>query len=208
MEVDINRQDTMKYKGVGALLPAAGMSKRMGDFKPLLPYKSSTIAAHVIAMLKELGISPIVVVTGNRADELENHIINNIDDGDVIFVRNASYMTSQMFDSVKIGLEAIKGKCERILMMPIDYPAIKKDTYEKLLSHKAPLVRPICNERHGHPLIIEETLLDYLIKYNGEGGIKGAAKTLGIDFADVSVDDPGVYMDVDTPAEYASLLKM
>lgn len=194
---------------VGAVLPAAGMARRMGSFKPLLPYKDSTLAEHIICTLEKLGVSPIVVVTGNRADELEEHLKNH----DIIYIRNDAYETSQMFDSVKLGLNAIKGKCSRVLMMPIDYPAIRIDTYEKLIdfsfhSSKSPLVRPICNDRHGHPLIIEETLLDPLINYDGEGGLKGAVCTLGLDFTDVSVDDPGVYMDADTPEDYENLIKL
>ena len=51
---------------------AAGLSSRMGEFKPMLPFGDSTIALHMVTMLKRLGVSPLVVVTGYRAGELED----------------------------------------------------------------------------------------------------------------------------------------
>ena len=59
-------------KKTGAVLVAAGLSSRMGEFKPMLPFGDSTIALHMVTMLKRLGVSPLVVVTGYRAGELDN----------------------------------------------------------------------------------------------------------------------------------------
>ena len=41
-------------------------------FKPLLPVGDSTAIRRIIITLKRAGVSPIVVVTGDKADELEN----------------------------------------------------------------------------------------------------------------------------------------
>ena len=35
-------------KKTGAVLVAAGLSSRMGDFKPMLPFGDSTIALHIV----------------------------------------------------------------------------------------------------------------------------------------------------------------
>lgn len=61
-------------KKTGAVLAAAGLSSRMGDFKPLLPFEDTTIAFHVTSMLRRLGADPVIVVTGYRAEELEDHL--------------------------------------------------------------------------------------------------------------------------------------
>ena len=55
-------------KKTGAVLAAAGLSSRMGDFKPLLPFGDTTIAFHVTSMLRRLGADPVIVVTGYRAE--------------------------------------------------------------------------------------------------------------------------------------------
>ena len=84
----------------GAVLAAAGLSSRMKDFKPMLPFGGSTIAGHIVTMLKDMGISPVIVVTGYRAEELEAHLSY----AGVRFVRNERYRETEMFDSVKLGL--------------------------------------------------------------------------------------------------------
>ena len=54
-----------------AIIVAAGMSSRMGDFKPMLNIGSISIAQRVIATLRQAGVGKIVVVTGYNAAALE-----------------------------------------------------------------------------------------------------------------------------------------
>ena len=53
-------------KRTGAVIAAAGLSSRMGAFKPLLPFGEFSVAGHLVAMLKAEHADPIVVVTGFR----------------------------------------------------------------------------------------------------------------------------------------------
>ena len=72
---------------VGALIVAAGMSKRMGDFKPMLNIGSISVAQRVIATLSQAGVSKLVMVTGYNATVLERHLSGN----GIIFLRNENY---------------------------------------------------------------------------------------------------------------------
>ena len=83
-----------------ALIVSAGMSSRMGDFKPMLSIGSISIAQRVVATFQQAVIRKIVMITGFNAVTLERHLSGN----GVIFLRNEDYETTQMFDSVKIGL--------------------------------------------------------------------------------------------------------
>ena len=86
-------------------------------------------------MLKSLKADPIVVVTGYRAEELEAHL----SDTGVCFVRNNRYRETEMFDSIKIGVKEIEAECERIMIFPIDVPAIRLSTIWKAMMADAPL---------------------------------------------------------------------
>lgn len=110
-------------KSTGAVLAAAGLSSRMGDLKLLLPFGDSTIAFHITSMLRRLGADPVIVVTGYRAEELEDHLKGT----GACFVRNTGYCYTQMFDSVKLGIQAALEGCDRIMVMPMDLPAITDD---------------------------------------------------------------------------------
>ena len=108
----------------GAVITAAGMSSRMGDFKPMLNIGSISIAQRVVATLRQAGVGKIVMVTGYQALQLERHLAGN----GIVFLRNEQYETTQMFDSVKIGLSYIQDKCDRVLFTPEDIPLFTAET--------------------------------------------------------------------------------
>ena len=188
---------------VGAVIVAAGMSSRMGDFKPLLNIGSISIAQRIVATFHQAGISRIVVVTGYNAPLLERHLANN----GLVFLRNENYATTQMFDSARIGLSYLRDKCDRILFTPVDIPLFTALTVTQLLETDAPLCCPVCEGKTGHPLLIDASLVDALVADSGEGGLAGAISRCGIDMLQVEVADPGVLHDADTPAAYEALLR-
>ena len=100
---------------IGAVITAAGMSSRMGEFKPMLSIGTISIAQRVTATLRQAGAEKMVMVTGNNAEELERHLSKSR----VIFLRNENYASTQMFDSAKIGLEYLRGKCDVVLFTPV-----------------------------------------------------------------------------------------
>ncbi|MGH9945077.1 MAG: nucleotidyltransferase family protein, partial [Pyrinomonadaceae bacterium] len=56
---------------LSAVLLAAGRSRRMGAFKPLLPFGDRTVAEVCVDNLRAAGVAEIVVVLGHRAAELQ-----------------------------------------------------------------------------------------------------------------------------------------
>ena len=140
---------------IGALIVAAGMSSRMGEFKPMLSIGSISVAQRVVATLSQSGVSKIVMVTGYNATVLERHLSGN----GIIFLRNEAYETTQMFDSVKIGLSYLMDKCDRILFTPVDVPLFTAKTVKTILDSGAPLAVPMCEGKQGHPILIANELI-------------------------------------------------
>ena len=185
-----------------ALIVAAGMSKRMGEFKPMLSIGSISIAQRVIATLQQSGVSKIVMVTGYNATALERHLSGN----GVIFLRNDHYETTQMFDSVRIGLRYLQGKCDRVLFTPVDVPLFTAGTVKAILDSGAALACPMCEGRQGHPIMIAEPLIQEILLDCGEQGLKGAMDRCSEPLVRIDVEDPGTIRDADTPEDYASLV--
>ena len=185
-----------------ALIVAAGMSKRMGEFKPMLSIGSISIAQRVIATLQQSGVSKIVMVTGYNATALERHLSGN----GVIFLRNDHYETTQMFDSVRIGLRYLQGKCDRVLFTPVDVPLFTAGTVKAILDSGAALACPMCEGKQGHPILIAEPLIQEILLDCGEQGLKGAMDRCSEPLVRIDVEDPGTIRDADTPEDYASLV--
>lgn len=187
----------------GAVIVAAGMSSRMGAFKPMLQIGSISVAKRIISTLRQAGAELVVVVTGNQADILEKHLAKS----GAVFVRNENYATTQMFDSAKIGLEYIKDKCDRVLFTPIDVPLFTAQTVSRLLELDADFAIPVCGSTEGHPLVLKNSIVEAVLDYRGTEGLRGALEFSGATKSQVEVADEGILFDMDTPSDYDELVK-
>ncbi len=189
---------------IGAVIAAAGLSSRMGDFKPLLPFGKACIAYHLVSMLKQADVSPIVMVTGYRGEELEA----SLSDFGIQFVRNRNYASTEMLDSVKLGFDAIRGTCSAVLVMPVDVPAVTLKTVRQIMMEQSPIVRTKCGSRRGHPVKLNAEMMEAVTAYDGKHGLKGFLHTKENLILDVEVSDEGSFLDADTKEEYGRLLQL
>ena len=186
-----------------ALIVAAGMSSRMGDFKPMLNIGSISIAQRVVATFQQAGVEKIVMITGYNATLLERHLAGN----GIVFLRNEEFRTTQMFDSVCIGLRYLKGKCDRVLFTPVDIPLFTAATVRALLETDAPLACPAVDGETGHPTLIAASLFGRILSDSGSDGLRGALERCGAGMTLLPVEDRGILHDADTPEDYKALLK-
>ena len=131
----------------GAVIAAAGLSSRMGAFKPMLEIGDTTAVRRIIAVLRSVGADPVVLVTGHRAEALEAHVA----DLDVICVRNERYRTTDMFDSVSLGMARVRTLCDQFFFTPVDVPLFSPETARALLACGAPLCKPVCGAGTATP---------------------------------------------------------
>lgn len=188
--------------GNGAVITAAGIASRMGEFKPLLPMGEETVIDGVIRTLRQAGVEKIVVVTGYCREMLEQHLFS----AGVMFVHNERFAQTQMFDSVKLGLKALGESCQKILITPADVPLFKAQTIERLLQQQGGCVRPVYQGKPGHPLLIDGSAVCALLACSGKEGLRGAIVEAGLKIRDVPVEDEGTVLDMDTPQDYKNLL--
>jgi choline kinase len=92
-----------------AILLAAGSAKRLLDLtasrpKCLLDVGGSTLLEHQIRSLRRVGIDDIVVVTGYRAEMIENGY-----GADARFVRNPIFDTTNSLYSLHLALSEVRG---------------------------------------------------------------------------------------------------
>lgn len=202
VKMDFESQEKC-VKRTGAVLLAAGMSARMKAFKPMLPFAGTTISRHLVGLLQELRVDPIIVVTGFQAGQLKEHLSCM----GVRFIKNERFRETEMFDSVKLGLTAAQKECDRILLLPIDVPGIQKDTIRKSIEAEAILSRPVCRGKPGHPIVMDKSVIPQICRYQGNRGLRGAMEESGVLITDLEVEDEGIYLDADTPEEYKRLVE-
>ena len=73
MRIGYNRDKTEEYdKRFSVVILAAGLSKRMQAFKPLLPVDGRPAIEGMIEAAKAAGIADITVVTGHNREQLQS----------------------------------------------------------------------------------------------------------------------------------------
>lgn len=189
----------MSAPRLAAVVAAAGLSSRMGEFKPLLPLGGQTLLECTIAPLRAAGAAPIVVVTGHRAAEIEARLAAQ----ELLWVRNARYAASDMLSSLRLGLRALDGNFDRVLLLPGDAAAIAPETLRRLLETEGAALRPAFGGKAGHPVLLSAAAARDLLAYDGPDGLRGFLRTRTV--REVEVEDPGVLLDADTPADYEAL---
>jgi len=188
---------------VGAVIVAAGMSSRMGDFKPMLQMGSISIVKRIIANFQQAGVFPIVLVTGFRAEELEKHISKF----GVICVRNENYQSTEMSASANIGLSYLEDKCDRVFFSPVDIPLFTVDTVRRLMQSRAKIAKPVCKGEQGHPVLISCSILPELLAWGQKENLREAMKRFSDETELVDVEDEGILKDADTPEDYHEMVE-
>ena len=184
-----------------ALIVAAGLSSRMGNYKPLLQLGELTLAERAVLALRQGGCREIVVVTGYNAEQLKEHLqIFN-----PTFIHNENYATTKMFDSAKLGLAYLQNRCDKLLFLPIDTPLFSENIVKQLLAYPSKAALPCYRGKAGHPLLLDAALIDKLLQHNGAGGMQGALQHANCQPHLLQTDEQGVTVDADTPEEFAQM---
>lgn len=190
---------------LAAVIPAAGFSSRMDVFKPLIRIGEKRIIEHAIVLFQSAGIGRIVTVLGHRADEL----IPVIESTGTDYAVNENYHQG-MFSSIQRGAEELRDSCDAFFLLPVDIPLVRLHTVIEVIeafsnSNGTRVCYPWANSRRGHPPLIDASLIDALLSYNGEDGMRGFLRAYNEVSLEVSVDDPFIRMDVDTPSDLSRL---
>ena len=190
-------------KNVAAILLAAGRSKRMGAFKPLLPFGDKSIITTCIDKLRAAGIETIIVVLGYRAENLRKHLGH----ANVKFALNED-PTSEMSTSIARGVEELPPATQAVIIALGDHPVLDPEVIATLLNHWEQgdkLLIPEFAGRGGHPVLVDLAFRTELLQLDSERGLKGLFKVHSAQTRRIPVTSPLIARDLDTWDDYRAL---
>lgn len=189
---------------VAALILSAGLSSRMGDFKPLLPLGGVPALERCVSLFRSAGIEDVRVVTGHRSRELEP-LLKRLA---VRTIVNSRYHEG-MFSSVVAGVENIAGGLDAFFILPVDIPLVRPATVRQLREEfersAADVLYPRFEGRRGHPPLIAAGHAAEIVNWNGGDGLRGALRQWENGARELEVADRHIHNDMDTPEAYGSL---
>jgi len=194
----------MKRSG---LILAAGLSSRMGEFKPLMRIGGKTLIEYTAESLLAAAGS-VTVVLGYREDEIRRVLRAAYPAEKVRFAFNPAYATTDMLASVKAGVAALD-ECDAFYLLPGDMPAVGADTLFALTaaleSMDAKVAFPTVEGYRKHPPLIRFSCAGDILSYAGEGGLRGIWRGYEGRIAEVPVQDRGCLLDADRMDDFLTL---
>ncbi|HLW78080.1 MAG TPA: nucleotidyltransferase family protein [Terriglobia bacterium] len=195
---------------IAGVILAAGESSRMGSDKALLPYQGSTFLESIVAVMRDAGVAPLVVVLGHHAREIAAAV--KLDGVEAVV--NPDYRRGQT-SSLQAALRALAVRpleegIEAAVLALVDHPAVRAQTISQIVAARrrsgAPVVIPTYQGRRGHPVVIGRALFEEMLGLTPDQGANLVVRKYRDATELVAVDDPGVLTDIDDPQSYRSLL--
>jgi molybdenum cofactor cytidylyltransferase len=190
---------------IGAIVLAAGLSRRMGEAKQFLPLQGKPLFRHSVERAIANDLSPVLLVGGERTEELRR-LTSDLPEVEVL--DNREYATG-MASSLRVGIAAASGRVDAVLVFLADQPYVPDEvvqalirTYEDSRAEGTQIVRAFYAGIAGHPVLFDAALMEELCLVTGDQGGKDVIVKYKTHMKTVSFDTASWNLDVDTPDDY------
>jgi molybdenum cofactor cytidylyltransferase len=185
---------------IGVLLLAAGKSRRYGTDKRLARMEDGRrLLDASLSSVVNSGL-PVLVCIGRADTELAAELSS----------RHIRYVTSPNSDSgmgstLADGLSGAPASWTAVIIGLGDMPMIQPATYRLVAQTLSPgkIVTPVYLGQRGHPVGFDQGYFHILKNLCGDEGARKLIDANPASVVALDVDDPGVVVDVDTPAQLA-----
>jgi CTP:molybdopterin cytidylyltransferase MocA len=200
-------------KPIGAVVLAAGRSRRMGSSKPLLQLGGRTFVARVVRTCSRSGLLCVVVRRAGQSD-LAAHLDRLQAEGCELLQAVNPDPDAEMIDSFRMGASELLGARPSLigtLIWPVDFPGVSPETVETLIkaarNAPEPVWQPAYDGKGGHPAYIPRSIVD--LAMNGasrrSGGLRAVIGASGVERLQVTCRDPTVTINANRPEDLERL---
>lgn len=190
---------------VGAVILAAGESRRFGRPKQLLLFQGESLVRRAVRAATEGCDSSVVVVTGDTRTLIEAELREST----AVVVENPDWRRG-LGTSIRCGLRyLIKAAPEfnAVMLMACDQPFVEARTLVALVAEQATSGKPIVASSYantlGIPALFDRSCFEALLALPDESGAKALIESQPHDVAQIEFEKGAI--DIDTPADFERL---
>lgn len=187
----------VRCQQIDCVMPAAGLSSRMGSWKMMLPYLHHTILDESIE--NALGFcSRVILVVGHRGEELVRRYESS---GRVDVIVNQDFSLG-MFSSIQQGVRHVS--TDNFFISHGDMPCISPEIYHAVWMIRGEhTVFPGTQQQPGHPVLLSSSLIDAITTAPTNSKMKSLIKLGKVKYAGITESE--ILLDVDTKEAYKAL---
>jgi molybdenum cofactor cytidylyltransferase len=208
------------FELIAGIILAAGESSRFGQPKQLLEWDGKPFIRAVAETAVHAGLSPVVVVTGSNAEQVEPAL----DGLSVTIVRNSEWREGQS-SSIRVALRSLQVNPSRevaarrglsggwdaigaAIFLLADQPQVSSTILRSLCElHTitlAPIIAPLVRDRRANPVLFDRVTFPELLTLRGDVGGRAIFHQYPIEY--LTWHDERLLSDIDTPEEYQKLV--
>jgi molybdenum cofactor cytidylyltransferase len=190
---------------VGAIILAAGSSRRFGDDKrkQLLP-SGATVLQQTIARVAEV-LDPVLVVLRFGDQPFLDELKAQISDPRVSYLL-APDSALGMAHSLGNAIHSVKTWDAAVVFLG-DMPFVHSDTIQRILAayeqHRKsdPIILPTVAGKPGHPVLFGRAWFEEIESLRGDTGARAVIDAHADKVIQIPVEDQGAMRDIDTPED-------
>ena len=174
--------------------------RKMRSPKALLPFRGRTFLENILDSISRTAIHAPCVVVGHHRKEIQERLSLPF----VVF--NPDYEKG-MVTSLQAGIRALPKGTSGAFLFLVDHPVVDPGTIEAMIEHLAPnrIVVPVFEGRRGHPVLFASEILQEILDLPSSQGANIVVRKNPERIVEVSVNAPGILIDIDTPEDFEKL---
>ena len=173
---------------IGALIVTTGLP-RISGVTALLPAVGAICAGQRMISAFQCGdVSMVGLVVGPEDKKAERQLAQN----GVIFLRCPE--DTGFFRGLQEGLSFMRGKFDRVFVVPGDIPLFLPSTLRAMLKSTAPLVVPETRHVNGYPLLLDTQAMEFLLSQPDFAAAEREVRQGALALESVRVEDVGILL--------------
>lgn len=198
-----------------AIVPAAGLSRRMGQPKLVMDVGGRLVIERLLTVLAHPTITATVVVFRKDDDQLAT-VISELALPNVLTVQ-PEIDPPDMRSSVEHALQTVRSRYspkpdDGWMLIPADHPVLDVAVLEELItawqSTDEEILTPQFGGKNGHPTFLRWSLTERICEIPDDQGLNWLRSAAGVRTRKITVDSQSILLDLDTPEDYERILRL
>ena len=192
---------------LGAIILAAGGSRRFGQPKQLLAFQSESLVRRSVRIATEAGIASIAVVAGESIDAIQDEVRETA----ATVVENRGWQLG-LGTSIRCGLRHLCASVpdlEAVVIIACDQPFVEASTIAALIEERKQSGKPIVASSYagtlGIPALFDRSCFEALLALPDDSGAKALIESRPDEVAQIEFEQGAI--DIDTPADFERLTR-